>query len=99
MRLRLWGSQALGHSDATGCFRRAENGIWAHWLDLVWGQGKRGNLASPVGRILGLMAAGMGLVVVMAGSTERPSNESPDSSYIGEGLLHGSPRGNLNEKR
>lgn len=55
MRLRLWGSQALGHSDATGCFRRAENGIWAHWLDLVWGQGKRGNLASPVGRILGLM--------------------------------------------
>lgn len=70
MRLRLWSSQVLGHSGAAGSLRRAENGIWAHQLDLAWGQGKRRNLAGPVGESL---AAGLGLVVVMAGSTEKPS--------------------------
>jgi hypothetical protein len=39
---RPWGPQALGHAGAVGSLRRAENGIWALWLDLARGQGIKG---------------------------------------------------------
>lgn len=39
-RLELWSSQTLGHSGTSGSCERAENRIWAHRLDLAWGQGE-----------------------------------------------------------
>jgi hypothetical protein len=43
-----WGSLALEHPGATGSLRRAENGIWAHELDLAFQAGEL-----PLGRGLG----------------------------------------------
>lgn len=40
------GSQNLGHPDAAGNHRRAENRVETHWLDLAQAKGeKRGALA------------------------------------------------------
>lgn len=77
-RPELSGSQALGHLGTAGSYGRAENGVGACGLDLARGQdGERGRaLAGPSVTVLGLtVVAGLslGLVVAMAGSTEKPS--------------------------
>ena len=55
------GSQALGHPGTAGSHRRSENGIWAQGLGLARVE------ESPTGRVLGLMAAGLGLVQLWLG--------------------------------
>lgn len=62
-----WSSQALGHPGATGSRERAENVIWACWLDL------KGDSSRWSHGVLSLMAAGLNLVAVISGNPERPS--------------------------
>lgn len=74
MRLGLSCSQALGHLGTAGTYGRAENGVWAHKLDLARGQG-RGELQLVLqGEFLAHGRFELGLdLVAMAGRTERPS--------------------------
>lgn len=67
-RLGLSGSQAFRYPGTSGC---TENRVAALRLDLAQGQVGRGSGWSSRG-VLDL-SLGLGLAVVMAGSTERPS--------------------------
>lgn len=77
-RLGLSGSQALGYPHSTGSARNhrgAENGVWACGLDLVpdWGEKEEFWLVL-CGKSLAWLDLGgwFGLVVLIAGSAERP---------------------------
>ena len=77
-RGHLTHSKALGHPAATGCHGRAENRVGDLGLDLGWGRGvKEGRTqAGSLGEESPWLVSGwlgLGLVVVVAGSTERPS--------------------------
>lgn len=51
---------------------KAENRVGGHNLVLILGQGLWGVPTGPKGRVLGL-TAGLGFIVVVAGSAKRPS--------------------------
>lgn len=51
----------------------AENRIEACRLDLARGKGRGWGRGALAGRVLGLIAAGLSLLVSVAGSTEKPS--------------------------
>lgn len=71
---RSSGSQTLEHPGTAGSRGRAEDGVGSQRLHLAQAGGKGGAPASPSGRDLVGQTAGLnlGLVVVVAGSAERP---------------------------
>lgn len=67
------GSLTLGHPDTAGRCERAENGDWGNGLVIVSSRpGKGGVWLLPV--VIVLRVADVGVVVVLARSTEMPSN-------------------------
>lgn len=94
-RLGPWGSQALGHTEAPGSYRRAENREEDYRLGTAWGCSRGGwrrreASASPLVIVLDLMGSRL------SGSCGWECGEvfyrRLDRSSVGKGLLHCSPQ-------
>lgn len=92
-KLVLSGSQALGHSGATGSRGRAENG-----LDIAHGQVGSGNSGCSRGGEESLASQWLAWAR-LGGSQGWEHREAFYSSSIDKGILHGFPQQIPNEKR